>query len=271
MVRLRPGGVGAGAVREAAEEAEPVLPEAVRARVLALAATALGRMPAEAGAGAAAGRGPVHPDQAGQAGRPGAGRGPLRDAVFRLRAAEQVERESPDMAEAARTGVLPGAADPVELAAAAYLLRPAGWTDLVERSRTALEERAARTRDRARDAEVEKLRAEVAAAHAAGREQAAAGPGGGRGGPGRGRDAAPAAARADRRAPRGRAGPGRGRGGAGRGAPPGRRRGLPRSRPSCAGCGSGWPRPRTRSRPAGARPATPGRPTRPGSGCCWTP
>jgi predicted RNA-binding protein with PIN domain len=74
--------------------------------------------------------------------------------------------------EAARSGLLPGAADPVELAAAAYLMRPAGWTDLLERSRTALDELAARSRDRARDAEVDKLRAEAAAAQAAGREQA---------------------------------------------------------------------------------------------------
>ncbi len=157
---------------EAAEEAEPVLPEVVRARVLAMAATALGRLPADQVPAPLRAAARFTPSKRVRLAGPALAAALSADAVFRLRAAEQIERESPDMAEAARTGVLPGAADPVELAAAAYLLRPAGWTELVERSRAALEERTTRSRDRARDAEVEKLRAELADAHAAQREQA---------------------------------------------------------------------------------------------------
>ena len=159
---------GAGA----AEEAEPVLPDVVRARVLAMAATALGRLPADQVPAPLRAAARFTPSKRVRLAGPALATALSADAVFRLRAAEQVERESPDMAEAARTGVLPGAADPVELAAAAYLLRPAGWTELVERSRAALEERTTRSRDRARDAEMEKLRAELADAHAAQREQA---------------------------------------------------------------------------------------------------
>jgi len=154
------------------EEGEPVLPEVVRSRVLALAATALGRLPADQVPPALRAAARFTPSKRVRLAGPALAATLSADAVFRLRAAQQVELESPDMAEAARTGVLPGAADPVELAAAAYLLRPAGWTELVERSRTALEERAVRTRDRARDAEVDKLRAELADVHTAQREQA---------------------------------------------------------------------------------------------------
>jgi predicted RNA-binding protein with PIN domain len=149
-----------------------VLPEAVRARVLALAAAALGRLPAEEVPASLRAAARFTPTKRVRLAASALAAALSADAVFRLHAAEQAERESPAAVEAVRTGVTPGAADPVELAAAAYLLRPASWTDVLERSRLALEELATRTRDRARDAEVEKLRAEVAAAHAATREQA---------------------------------------------------------------------------------------------------
>jgi hypothetical protein len=158
------GGGGEGVV-------EPVLPEAVRARVLALGAAALGRLPAEQVPAQLRAAARFTPSKRVRLAGPALAAALSADAVFRLRAAEQAERESPDVVEAARDGVVPGAADPVELAAAAYLLRPAGWIDLVERIRTVLEERTTRSRDRARDAEVEKLRAELADLHAAQREQ----------------------------------------------------------------------------------------------------
>ena len=156
----------------AGDAAEPVLPEVVRARVLAVAAATLGRLPADQVPAPLRAAARFTPSKRVRLAGPALAAAVSADAVFRLRAAEQVERESPDMAEAVRTGVLPGAADPVELAATAYLIRPAGWTSLVERSRAALEERVTRTRDRARDAELDKLRAELADAHATQRDQA---------------------------------------------------------------------------------------------------
>jgi predicted RNA-binding protein with PIN domain len=175
---VRPGaGESAGAAEGAGAAAdavagEPVLPEAVRARVLALASAALGRMPAEEVPPPLRAAARFTPSKRVKLAGSALAAVLSSDAVFRLRAAEQVERESPAAVEATRSGVLPGAADPVELAAAAYLLRPAAWTDVLERSRAALDELATRSRDRARDHELDKLRAEVAAAHAAEREQA---------------------------------------------------------------------------------------------------
>jgi predicted RNA-binding protein with PIN domain len=164
----------AGAVDGSAGAAgdEPVLPEAVRARVLALASAALGRLPADQVPAPLRAAARFTPTKRVRLAGPALAAVLTSDAVFRLRAAEQVERESPDMVEAVRSGVPPGAADPVELAAAAYLLRPPAWVDLLERSRTALEEETNRSRDRARDTELEKLRAEIAAAQSAQREQA---------------------------------------------------------------------------------------------------
>jgi predicted RNA-binding protein with PIN domain len=162
------GGDGAGA----GGGVEPVLPEAVRARVLALAAAALGRLPADQVPPTLRAAARFTPSKRVRLAGPALAAALSADAVFRLRAAEQAERESPDVVEAARDGILPGAADPVELAAAAYLLRPPSWTELLERSRTVLEERASRSRDRTRAAEVEQLRAELAEAHAGQRDQA---------------------------------------------------------------------------------------------------
>jgi predicted RNA-binding protein with PIN domain len=165
-----PGGDGVG--DSAGEVGEPVLPEAVRARVLALASAALGRMPVEEIPAPLRAAARFTPTKRVKLAGSALAAVLSTDAVFRLRAAEQVERESPAAVEAARSGVLPGAADPVELAAVAYLLRPPAWTDMLERSRTALDELATRSRDRARDQELDALRADAAAARAAEREQA---------------------------------------------------------------------------------------------------
>ena len=54
------------------------------------------------------------------------------DDVFRSMVAERVEQVWPELAEGLRSGVVPPAADPVAVAACAYLLRPPGWTEIVE-------------------------------------------------------------------------------------------------------------------------------------------
>lgn len=53
------------------------------------------------------------------------------DPAFRQRVASRVRQAQPDLAGALDTGTVPAAADPLDIAAAAYLLRPAGWTGLV--------------------------------------------------------------------------------------------------------------------------------------------
>ncbi len=146
-----------------------VLPEQVRQRVLALASEALGRLP---------------PGEVPAALRPAARFTPTKrarlaatalaaaletDVAFRLHTAEQAERDAGSAVEAVRTGSFPPAADPVELAAAAYLLRPEGWPRFVQRAQTALDEASRRDRRARRDAQLDRLQGELDAARAGAR------------------------------------------------------------------------------------------------------
>lgn len=157
--------------RPAAGE-EPVLPEPVRLRVLGVASAVLGRLPVEEVPASLRAAARFTPAKRARLAGTALAAALSSDAAFRLRAAEQVERESPSAVEAARTGAVPAAADPVELAAAAYLLRPPAWTEILDRARAALDAAAAGARDRARDDELERLRVELAETRAGGREQA---------------------------------------------------------------------------------------------------
>ncbi|MET9773895.1 NYN domain-containing protein [Streptomyces sp. NPDC006367] len=104
------------------------------------------------------------------------------DTLFRQRIGDRFREAQPDLADALDAGTPPPAADPLDVAAAAYVLRPHGWVKLVtaageeaqradaeradEESRAELErlrEELARTREQAR-AETERLRGELEAA-----------------------------------------------------------------------------------------------------------
>ncbi|MCX5038328.1 NYN domain-containing protein [Streptomyces coelicoflavus] len=104
------------------------------------------------------------------------------DALFRQRIGEKLRDAQPELAGALDTGSAPPAADPFDVAAAAYVLRPHGWVKLVtaageeaqradaeradEESRAELErlhEELARAREHTRT-ETERLRAELDAA-----------------------------------------------------------------------------------------------------------
>ncbi|MGW4815105.1 NYN domain-containing protein [Kitasatospora cineracea] len=115
-----------------AETAGRPLPEGVRRRVVGIASDALG--------GIAAGELPASL-------RPYAKFTPARrakyaatalaaalesDPAFRVRIAERLRLGQPDLVQALETGTVPAAADPMDVAAAAYLVRPAGWARLVE-------------------------------------------------------------------------------------------------------------------------------------------
>ncbi|MGW1769752.1 NYN domain-containing protein [Streptomyces sp. NPDC002073] len=85
------------------------------------------------------------------------------DPVFRGRIGEKLKEAQPELAGALDSGAPPAAADPLDVAAAAYVLRPAGWVKLVaaagEEAQRADAERVGEEVQR----ELERLREELAA------------------------------------------------------------------------------------------------------------
>ncbi|ARF59392.1 RNA-binding protein [Streptomyces gilvosporeus] len=84
------------------------------------------------------------------------------DAVFRQRIAGKLREAQPELAAALEDGTPPAAADPLDVAAAAYVLRPEGWVKLVaaagEEAQRARAERAGEEAER----ELARLREELA-------------------------------------------------------------------------------------------------------------
>jgi predicted RNA-binding protein with PIN domain len=156
---------GPGAAGDRADAAVE-LPQAVRVRVIALAADALGRLPADEVPVPLRAVARFTPAKRAKLGGTALAAVLEADAAFRLGVAARAEHAAPAVIAAVRDGEAPGAADPVELAAAAYLLRPPGWSGYVERARSALDEAAERGRARERAGELTRLQAELAASRA---------------------------------------------------------------------------------------------------------
>jgi len=145
------------------EPAEPVtvLPEAVRARVIGLAAEALGKMPSDqlpASLRRVATFAPAR--RARLAGTQIAG--VLEsDEQFRERLAVQVQELTGELGRALVEGRPPTAADPVESAATAYLLRAPRWTDVVRSAEAALRSERELVEVQRADEELDRLRRKV--------------------------------------------------------------------------------------------------------------
>ncbi|WP_245667862.1 NYN domain-containing protein [Actinomadura macra] len=90
-----------------------------------------------------------------------------KDADFRQRVAQPLREAQPELAEAVEGGRVPPAADPVRVAVLAYLLRPDGWTSLVEAARAELERSASASEEEAAERRVAALKEELAAARTA--------------------------------------------------------------------------------------------------------
>ena len=124
-------------VASEAENGPSLLPEPVRLRALALTADAMGEIPADqlpaplrrVASFAPARRARVAGTQIASALE--------NDEAFRERVATQVRVVVPDIAKALDEQAPPPAAHPVDVAAVAYLLRTAQWTELVEAAREA--------------------------------------------------------------------------------------------------------------------------------------
>ena len=136
------------------------LPDRVRARVVGLAADALGRMAVEVVPPSLVRVATFAPQRRARLAASQIASVLAADDAFRDRVATDVRVQVPDLAQALDAGTAPSAADPVDLAAVAYLLRPPGWADLVEAAGEAAVAEESATRGHA-TRQVDQLRRQV--------------------------------------------------------------------------------------------------------------
>ncbi|WP_447036918.1 NYN domain-containing protein [Streptomyces sp. DSM 118878] len=86
------------------------------------------------------------------------------DTLFRQRIGERLREAQAELAAALDAGTPPPAADPLDVAAAAYVLRPAGWVKLVTAAGEEAQRADAERVDDETRAELDRLRAELAEA-----------------------------------------------------------------------------------------------------------
>jgi predicted RNA-binding protein with PIN domain len=86
------------------------------------------------------------------------------DPLFRQRIGEKLREAQPELAGALDSGSPPPAADPLDVAAAAYVLRPIDWVKLVTAAGEEAQRADAERADEESRAELERLRAELARA-----------------------------------------------------------------------------------------------------------
>ncbi len=141
---------------------EPVLPDPVRQRVMALTAGALAALPADEVPVPLRKVARFAPNRRARLGAPMIAAQLAADPQFRQRVGERVLADAGELGAALAAGRLPATADPVEAAALAWLGRPAGWRDVLlsagEQVRAAAE--GAAVEERVRDAEQRAARAE---------------------------------------------------------------------------------------------------------------
>ncbi|MBX6356380.1 MAG: NYN domain-containing protein [Micromonosporaceae bacterium] len=121
---------GAGDAPDAGSE--PILPEPVRQRIVALTASALGTLAPDELPAALRRVAKFAPNRRARLGGPAIATQLASDPLFRQRVAARVVADAGDLGAAVADGTRPAVADPVEVAALAYLARPGNWRDLVE-------------------------------------------------------------------------------------------------------------------------------------------
>jgi predicted RNA-binding protein with PIN domain len=141
---------------------EPVLPEPVRQRITALAAASLPGLPADEIPVALRRVARFAPNRRARLGGREIAAQLASDPLFRQRIGARVMTEAGDLGAAVTDGMAPAAADPVEVAALAYLGRPEGWRDLIDQAGEAVRAEAdsAAVAGQVRDAEHRAARAE---------------------------------------------------------------------------------------------------------------
>jgi predicted RNA-binding protein with PIN domain len=150
------------AAEPASAPAEPPLPEAVRQRVITLAAGALAGIPVDELPTPLRRVARFAPNRRARLGGTIIATQLAGDPVLRQRLAGRVIADAGDLGSAVTAGRCPAAADPVDVAALAYLARPDGWRELIDTAAETVraETESAVVADRLREAEQRAARAE---------------------------------------------------------------------------------------------------------------
>ncbi|HEX4817862.1 MAG TPA: NYN domain-containing protein [Nonomuraea sp.] len=148
------------------------LPEQVRVNVVDLAAQVLGSMPAGSVPPPLRHIAKFDPRKRAKLGSTPIAAQLESDKKFRELVAESVAGGWPELVAALAEGNVPPAADPVLVAAAAYLTRPPGWEEMIEVARADLEQSAVAAEGSEREEAVSRLREQLAAQKTAAKEEA---------------------------------------------------------------------------------------------------
>ncbi|MFD6891565.1 NYN domain-containing protein [Streptomyces sp. NPDC059957] len=162
MVEPASGAESADAAGDAAEVLDRPLPEGVRRRVVALVSDAFGGLtvadlPAQLRQYAR-----FTPTRRAKFAGNAMATAVESDPVFRGRVADKLRETQADLASALESSAPPAAADPLDVAAAAYVLRPAGWVKLVAAAGEEAQRADAERVDEEARREMERLREELA-------------------------------------------------------------------------------------------------------------
>ncbi|MEV2200668.1 NYN domain-containing protein [Streptomyces fradiae] len=171
MAQPASGAESAGAAGDAAEALDRPLPEAVRRRVVALVAEAFGGLTVAELPPQLRQYARFTPTRRARFAGNAMAAALEADAAFRGRIGDRLRTGQPELAAAVESGAPPAAADPVDVAAAAYVLRPAGWVKLVAAAGEEVQRADAERADEAGRRELERLREELAEARAHTRDE----------------------------------------------------------------------------------------------------
>ncbi|MGW1136912.1 NYN domain-containing protein [Streptomyces zhihengii] len=158
------GAEPAGAAGDAAEALDRPLPEGVRRRVVALVSDAFGGLTVTELPPQLRQYARFTPSRRAKFAGNAMAAALENDPVFRQRIGERLGKGQPELAGALESGAPPAAADPVDVAAAAYLLRPTGWVKLVAAAGEEVQRADAERADEEGRRELERLREELAEA-----------------------------------------------------------------------------------------------------------
>ncbi|WP_345701809.1 NYN domain-containing protein [Kitasatospora terrestris] len=162
---------GSGPAEEPAEVLDRPLPEGVRRRVVGIAADALGAIPPAELPASLRQYAKFTPARRAKYAATALAAALEAEPAFRLRIAERLRLGQPDLVKSLEAGSVPSAADPMDVAAAAYLLRTPGWTRVVAEAGEEAERVDAEGAAAEAGRLVEKLQAELAEARGAARAE----------------------------------------------------------------------------------------------------